>query len=107
MVEEFVACFMTIAEGTEHGTGSHAGMFFFDTAHHGAHMGTFDDDADAEGIEDIIEGIGDLGGHPFLDLEAAGKDFDDAGNFREADHFFVGDVGDAGTAKEGEHMVFT
>lgn len=45
-------------------------------------------------------------GEAFLNLEAAGEEVDDAGEFADAEDVAVGDVADVAFAEEGEHVVF-
>lgn len=57
-------------------------------------MAGFHDDGDALGFEDFHDGVGDFFGETFLDLQAAGVHFGDAGEFGEADDGVGGDVAD-------------
>ena len=43
------------------------------------------DDADALGLELVLEPISDLGGQPLLDLQVAGEQLDDATELAQAD----------------------
>jgi len=59
------------------------------------------------GVDGLFDSICYLFGHLLLDLEAAGKDVDDAGDLGETDYFAVGDVCYVRPADDREHMVFT
>ena len=81
-------------------------MLFLDAAHHHAEVAGFDDYAHALGLNYFLDGFSDLSGEALLDLQAAGKEFDEARNFAEADDFAVGDVGDVYFAEERQHVMF-
>jgi len=93
------------AEDSQHGGGDGGGMLFFDAAHHHAEVARFDDDAYALGLDDLLDGFGELGGETLLHLQAAGKDLDQAGQFAESDDLAVGDVGDVHLAEKRQHVV--
>jgi len=80
-------------------------MLFFDAAHHHAQVASFDDDADALRFDYFLDGLGDLGGEAFLNLQAAGEQFNEARNFAEADYLPIRDVGDVHFAEEWEHVM--
>ncbi|MNE52576.1 hypothetical protein D3C80_1472520 [compost metagenome] len=54
----------------------------------------------------LLDGLGDLPGEVFLDLQAAGEHVDDARHLRQAEHLAAGDVGDVCLADEGQQVVF-
>src|SRR5271163_80116 len=81
-------------------------MLLLDAAHHHAQVAGLDDYGHALRFDYSLDGFGDLGGEALLNLEAAGKDFDQAWNFAEADHLAVGDVGDVYFAEERQQVVF-
>ena len=68
-------------------------------------MRRLDDDADALRLEDVIDGVGDLRRHLFLDLQTLGIDVDDARQLADADHAAVGNVGHPGLADDRRHVV--
>src|SRR5579863_10507606 len=68
-------------------------------------MASFDDDADALGLDYFLDGFGDLGSEALLNLQAAGEEFDQARNFAEADYFAVRYVGYVHFAEEWQHVV--
>jgi len=75
-------------------------------AHLHAGMAAFDDDRDAQGIELVFDGIGDLEREAFLHLRAAGEAVNGAGEFTEADDLAArGEVGDVGFAEEGQEVM--
>src|SRR5689334_18901915 len=64
-----------------------------------------DHDRHAYRMERLHEGVGDLGGELFLDLEAARENIDNARDLGEANHFPIRDIGDVGAADEREKMM--
>src|SRR6266567_819655 len=68
-------------------------------------MAGFDHYADALWLDYLLDGLGDLGGETFLNLQATGKQFDEARNLAEADDAAIGDVGDVDLAEEREQVV--
>ena len=81
-------------------------MLLFDAPHHHAQVPGFDDHSDTLGFDDILNGLGDLGGKPFLNLQPARKELDKAGNFAEAHHFTLGHISDVHLAEERKQVVF-
>ena len=59
------------------------------------------------GSERFLDGIGDLGGHALLDLEAFGEAVHQTGQFGETGDATVvaGNVGHVGPSDEGDHVV--
>src|ERR1700758_5164632 len=57
------------------------------------------------GLNYFLNGFGDLGGEAFLNLKAAGEQFDEARNFAETDYLAVGDVGHVHFAEKWQHVV--
>ena len=74
-------------------------MLLFHAAHHHAQMAGLDDDSDALGFDRVLDGLGNLRGEPFLNLQAAGEGFDEARYFAQADYFSVWDIGDVHLAR--------
>src|SRR5258708_34390344 len=70
-------------------------------------MAGFDDDGYALRLDYPLNGFGDLSGEAFLNLEAAGEEFDQARDFAEADYFAVGNVGDMDFSEERQQVVLT
>src|SRR5262245_7974340 len=61
----------------------------------------------AERIDLFADRLGDLIGHPFLDLEPPRKDVDQTRNLAETDDSFTRDVRDVALAEKGEEMMLT
>ncbi len=80
-------------------------MLLFYPAHHHAEMARFNDHADALWLDGFLNGLGNLRGQPFLDLQAAGEDFDQARNLAQADDFAVRNICDMDFAKERQDVV--
>ena len=93
-------------EITEHGACDHTGVMFLDASHYGAEVGRLEDHPDPARLNQVFKEGGNLVGHPFLDLEPAGKHFYQAWNLGEADHLRSGQVADVCIPKERNHMVF-
>ena len=51
------------------------------------------------------DGLGDLVGHPLLQLQPAREDVDQPRNLAEADHLAVRDVGDVALAEERQQVM--
>ncbi len=68
------------AHTAQHGAGRHAGPLFFHAAHHHAQVLGLDHNADAFRTDFFVQHLGDLLGQALLNLQAAGKHLDDAGN---------------------------
>ena len=68
-------------------------------------MARVDDHCDAVGAECFVDGIRDLRGQFFLDLQALAEDVDDAHKFRQSHHAAVWDVCDMRFAHERHHVM--
>src|SRR5581483_3420587 len=79
--EKFLARFLLVAEAAQHGRGHSGGMLLLDATHHHAKVAGFDDNADALRFNDVLDGFGDLGCQPFLNLQAPRENLDEARNF--------------------------
>ena len=86
--EEFVPGLLVFAERAEHGTGDGLAVLLFHSAHLHAQVACFDYDADALRSDFFLDGIGDLAGHAFLNLQAAREHVDQARDFAETNHLF-------------------
>ena len=64
-----------------------------------------DHHGDAAGLQHLLDGVGDLGGELFLDLQPLGVGFHDAGELADADDAAVRQVGDVGAADDRHHVV--
>ena len=64
-----------------------------------------DQDGDALGLSDVLDGVEDLRGHGLLRLQALGVDLDDAGDLGDADDAVERHVGDEGLAEERGDVV--
>ncbi len=84
----------------------HDAVLFLYAAHHHAHVSRLRHYHRPFWVEDLHQRIGNLRGHFFLYLEAAGVDFYESSELGDADYFFIGDVADAHFAEKWEHMVF-
>src|SRR6202050_1375124 len=80
-------------------------MLFFYAPHHHAQVARFDHHGYSLGFDYLLDGFGNLRGQSLLNLQAAGKEFDQAGDFAEADYLAVRDVGYMHFAEEWQQMV--
>ena len=103
--KEFLARFLLVAEAAQHRGGDGGGVLLLDAAHHHAQVASLDDYAHALGFDYFLDGFGDLGGEALLDLQAAGKEFDETRDFAKADDFAVGDVRYVYFAEEWQQVV--
>src|SRR5580704_883577 len=103
--EKFLASFMLGPEATQHGRRYCRGMLFLDAPHHHAQVPRFNHHSDALRFDDFLNRLGDLRGQALLNLEPSGKEFDQAREFTEADHFAVRNIGHVHLAEEGQHVM--
>ena len=64
-----------------------------------------DHHADAKRVEHVLDRLGDVEGQLFLDLQAARKALDDAGEFRNADDAIARQIADMGGADHRQHVM--
>jgi hypothetical protein len=91
--KEFLAKLRVVAEAAEHAAGDQIGVVLVHAACSHAVMRRPYDDADAQRLEHIIDSVGNLRGQLFLDLQALGVGFNDAGKLADADHAAIRNVG--------------
>ncbi|MNS78674.1 hypothetical protein D3C72_1122990 [compost metagenome] len=65
-----------------------------------------DDHADAVRAQHVLDGVGDVRGHLFLNLQAPRKAAHHAGQLGDADHAIGRQVADVGHADDRQHVVF-
>ena len=96
-----------LAEVAAYGGGQGLGAGLAHAAHRHAQMLGLHDDDHPAGFEDPHQGVGDLGGHPLLDLRAPGVDVDEPGQLGQPGDLplEVGGVADVGHAVEGHQVV--
>ena len=68
-------------------------------------MGRLDHHADALGLQHLGDGVGDLRGHLFLDLQPSGIGVDDPRQFADPDHAVIRQVSDVGAADDRFHVM--
>src|SRR5713226_5034787 len=81
--QKFVARLLIVAESAEHGAGHCGPVLLLHAAHLHAEMASFDNHADTLGGDFFLYGVRDLAGHALLNLEAARKHVDHAGDLAE------------------------
>src|SRR5262249_5911030 len=79
--QELLASLFLIAEAAKHRRGHGGRMLFFHAAHHHAKMPCLDDYADSLRLDNLLDSLGNLRREALLNLQAAGKDFNQARNF--------------------------
>src|ERR1022692_2763071 len=99
--QEFGSCFLFAAEATEHGRSYRRRMLFLDATHHHAQMPGLDDNADALGLDGALDGLRNLRGQAFLDLQAAREGIDEARYFAQADDFSIWNIATCTLPKKG------
>src|SRR5947209_5204123 len=82
-------------------------MLLLDSAHHHAEVSSFDDDANTEWFNCLLDGIGDLLSQPLLHLQAASKRVHQPRNFTQADDFAFRKIRNMHFAEEWQHVMFT
>src|SRR5208282_6795682 len=80
-------------------------MLLLYSAHHHAEVASLDHYTDTLRLDRVLNSLGDLRGQALLNLQAAGKGFDEARDFAQADYFSVGDIGDVHLAEKGQKMM--
>ena len=63
------------------------------------------DDGDAERLDLLADGLGDLVRHALLDLEPPGEDLDQPRDLAEADHLALRDIGDVAAAEKRQQVM--
>jgi hypothetical protein len=79
--EEFLACFQAVAKSAQHAARDHCSLALAYASAGHASMGPFNDNGDALRLKDPLQGVGDLGRDPFLNLEPLSVDLDEPGQF--------------------------
>src|SRR5262245_61644215 len=70
-------------------------------------MSTFDHNTDPAWLQPVLNRLGDLRGHPFLDLEAPRETIDHADKLGDADDPSRGQVADMSNPGDRRHVMFT
>src|SRR5581483_1774017 len=81
-------------------------MLFFDAAHHHAEVARFADDADADRVDNLLDGLRYLLRQPLLNLQPPREDIHDPGNLAEPHHLILGQVGHVHLPVERQQVVF-
>ena len=80
-------------------------VLLLDAAHRHAEVRAFDDDGDAQGIDLLADGVGDLAGEPLLHLQPSREHVDESRDLAESDDAALRDVRDVALAEERQQMV--
>ena len=104
-LEELHARARVVAEGAEHGAGDGEGVLLLDAAHRHAQVRALADHRHAERIDLLADGLGDLVGHPLLDLQPPREHVHEPGNLAEPDDARLRNVGDVALAEERQQVV--
>src|SRR5262245_30515267 len=94
-----------LAERSQHLAGDHRYAAFVDAARGHALVDGVDHDANAAGLQYIVDAAGNLRGELFLHLEAAGVDVDHARELADADHLRRREVPHVRMADDRGHVV--
>jgi hypothetical protein len=94
-----------VAEAAQHAAGNQVrtGLVYAAGGH--AVMCCLDDYANTLRLEDIVDGVGDLRRHLFLDLQALGIDIYHPGQLGNADHAAIWNMGHPGPPDDRRHVV--
>src|SRR5690606_17871194 len=103
--EELLARARVLAEDAAHGAGARGGALLLDAAHHHAQVARLRDHREALGLQHLHQRVGDLRGHPLLQLQPAREQVDDARELRQPQHALVRHVADGRLAEERQHVV--
>ena len=93
-------------EAAAHAGGGGDGARLLDAAQHHAKVGALHDDRHAERFDRFHHGVANLPRQSLLDLQPAGVEFGDAGQFGETEYFAVGNVANVDVSRERYHVVF-
>src|SRR5712664_3331569 len=104
--EKLVARLLIVAESAEHSAGHCRTVLLLHAAHLHAEMAGFDNHANTLRSDFFLDGLRDLAGHAFLNLQAARKHVDHAGDLAEPQNPLVRQIGHVGLAEERQQMVF-
>jgi hypothetical protein len=89
------------------GTGGGTGRCFLYSPHDHTKVPTFHHNGHTQWLDRVDNGVTDLSGQTFLNLEAARVNFGNASEFRQTNHRPIGDIPNMDHATKGNHMVFT
>src|SRR5438874_1769323 len=98
--EEFLAGQRAVAETPQHPAGDQISSGLVHTAGGHAVMRCLDNHANALRLKHVVDGVGDLRRHLLLNLQALGINVDYPGQFGNADHAAIWDVGHPGPADD-------
>jgi hypothetical protein len=101
--KEFLTGQGVVTKATQHTASNQVGAGLMDATSRHAVMLRLDDYPHALRPEDIVDGIGDLRRHLFLDLQALGIDVNHARQLGDAHHAAVWNVGHPGPALRQAH----
>lgn len=106
-IEDLFAGRRVFAENATHGRSHGGGAGFFDATHRHAKVLGFENDGGAARVELVGNGVGDLGGEPFLNLGPFGVAIDEAGELGKASDVAVAlwEIGDVRLSEEGDEVV--
>ena len=103
--QELLAGAGVVADEAAQRRGHGLGAELLHAAQRHAEVLGLENDADALGFELELEPVGDLRGQPFLDLQIAGEELDDAAELAQADDPLVGQIADVRDPVERQQMM--
>jgi hypothetical protein len=92
-------------ERAEDAARDHCGATLLDATHRQTQVLRLDHDADALGVQSILQEVGDLLRHALPDLQTPGEHFDDTWDLRKPDYAASGQVTHRSRAEERQHVV--
>src|SRR5262245_34749728 len=104
-LEELHPCPGVVPERTQHGARDGKRVLFFHATHRHAQVRAFAHDGHTEWIDLLTNGLGNLVGHPLLDLQATSEHVDQSRNLAETNDVALRDVRHVTLTKERQDMV--
>lgn len=99
-IEKFRSSTQVLAKNSGHHRRRHHRILLFDTAHHHAQVLGFDDNRHALGTNGMLDGVGNLLGQFFLNLQTPRIHVDNPRHLGQAEHFTARQIADVTFADE-------
>src|SRR6478752_2838529 len=96
---------LLIAKGAEHGAGDRVGVLLLDTPHRHTEMCPLAHHRDTERLDLLENGVRNLVGQAFLQLQTPRENVDQPRNLAEADHLAIWNVRDMTLAEEWQQVM--
>ena len=103
--QELIPRLLLLSETSQHRRRDRGGMLLLYSAHHHAEMAGLDNYPHSLRMNRVLNGLGNLRGQAFLNLQTAGENFYQARNFAQSDHFAVRNIGNMHLAEKRQHVM--